>query len=314
MTKVLVTGAAGFIGSHACTALSERGVETVGIDNFDPYYDRAIKDDNAGIVRASGARFIEADIREAEELASLVDVVRPDVILHLAAKAGVRNSERYPTEYVRTNLNGTQSVLEAARRNEVERIVMASSSSVYGSTTEIPFSEDNPADLPLQPYAASKRAAEILAGTYHSLYGVQTTVCRLFTVYGPRGRPDMMPYMLADSCKYGTEVPLFAGALARDWTYVDDIVDGLIGAVETPLGYEVVNLGRGEPVPLSEFIAEMESVSGRPATLADRDRPRTELLVTYADTSKARELIGFEPKVSVPIGVERLWEWFDRSR
>ena len=314
MTRVLVTGAAGFIGSHTCETLTARGHETFGIDNFDPYYDQRLKRTNVELIEAAGARFREADIRDAESLASLMDIVKPEVIIHLAAKAGVRNSEKYPAEYVRTNLNGSQSVFDAALRNDVERVVMASTSSVYGATTSVPFTEDQPADSPLQPYAASKRAAEILASTYHSLYGLQTTVTRLFTVYGPRGRPDMMPLLLANSCRFGTEVPLFEGALARDWTYVGDIVDGLIGAAEHPLGFEILNLGRGEPVSLAEFIGEMERISGTRANLARRDRPRTELLVTYADSSRARDLIGFDPRVSVPEGVRRLWEWFESAQ
>lgn len=310
--RALVTGAAGFIGSHTCEALLERNHEVVGIDNFDPYYDTAAKRRNVEEIQRAGVQFREADIRDADELASLFDVVKPEVVIHLAGKAGVRNSERFPAEYVRTNLNGSQAVFDAALRNDVGRIVMASTSSVYGSTS-IPFHEDDPANSPLQPYAASKRAAEILASTYHSLYGLQTTVTRFFTVYGPRGRPDMMPFLLARSCKHGMEVPLFEGPLARDWTHVSDIVAGVVAAAETPLGYEILNLGRGAPVALAEFIEEMEKVSGRSANLVARARPATELLSTFADSSRARQLIGFDPQISVPQGVADFWEWYDRS-
>jgi UDP-glucuronate 4-epimerase len=303
MQRVLITGAAGFIGSHACEAFAAAGYDTIGLDNFDPYYDRATKQTNVRVLEAAGAHFREADVRDDEALASLFDVVKPDVVVHLAAKAGVRNSEKFPAEYVRTNVNGTQSVLDAARRTDVGRLVMASTSSVYGSASAIPFVEDDPA-------AASKRAAEILAGTYCSLYGLQVTVTRLFTVYGPRGRPDMMPYMLAKSCRDGTPVPLFEGPLARDWTYVGDIVAGLIQAAENPLGFEILNLGRGEPVPLSDFIDEMTRASGSAPALEQRERPGTELLTTFADSSKARERIGFAPAVSVPEGVARFWDWF----
>jgi UDP-glucuronate 4-epimerase len=310
MQRVLITGAAGFIGSHACEAFAQAGYDTVGIDNFDPYYDRRIKQTNVAAIEAAGAQFREADIRDAEGTASLFDVTKPDVIVHLAAKAGVRNSEKFPAEYVQTNVNGTQSVLDAARRNDVERVVMASTSSVYGSASSIPFAEDDPAAAPLQPYAASKRAAEILAGTYCSLYGLQVTVTRLFTVYGPRGRPDMMPYMLARSCRDGSPVPLFEGPLERDWTYVGDIVDGLVQAAENPLGFEILNLGRGEPVALAEFIDEMAAAAGTAPVLEPRARPATELLTTFADSSKARERIGFDPTVSVHEGVARFWDWF----
>ena len=308
--RALVTGAAGFIGSHLCEMLTSNDVETFGIDNFDTYYDRAKKMKNAQVVLEAHASFSELDILDRDALNSYVDVTRPDVIVHLAGKAGVRNSIKFPRQYVETNLLGSQNVFDAALLSDVGRIVMASTSSVYGDCSIIPFPEDFPAVNPLQPYAASKRAAEMLAGTYHHLYGLQTTVTRFFTVYGPRGRPDMMPHMLADSVYNGTPVSLFEGDLARDWTYVLDICDGLTRAVHQPLGFEIINLGRGKPEKLNAFIAEMEKVSGGKANLNLTKRPDSEMMLTYADTTKARELLGFEPRFDIEQGVKQTWDWF----
>lgn len=312
--RALVTGAAGFIGSHLCVMLAESDVETFGIDNFDTYYDRATKLKNVQIVRKAHAKFSELDIRDRDALNSFVDVTRPDVIVHLAAKAGVRNSIKFPRQYIETNLLGSQNVFDAALLSDVDRIVMASTSSVYGDCPIIPFPEDFPAVKPLQPYAASKRAAEMLAGTYHHLYGLQTTITRFFTVYGPRGRPDMMPHMLADSIHAGTPVRLFEGDLARDWTYVLDICDGLMRAAHKPLGFEIINLGRGKPEKLNAFIAEMEKVSGGKANLNLTKRPDSEMMLTYADTTRARELLGFEPRFDIEEGVKAMWEWYVREQ
>ena len=309
--RVLVTGAAGFIGSHTAIGLAINGYKVTGVDNFDPYYNREDKKWNVGRVRSAGVDFRQADIRHYEDTASLFDVTRPEVVVHLAAKAGVRNSVRFPRQYFETNLLGTQNVLDACRSVGVKRVVMASTSSVYGHTSVIPFVESDACGAPLHPYAASKRSAELLASTYAHQYGLQVTVCRLFTVYGPNGRPDMMPRLLLESLSSGVEIPLFQGALARDWTYIDDVVSGLLSAVERPLGFEIVNLGRGNSVLLSEFIDSLERVSGRRANLVARERPSSEMLSTHGCVKCAAELLGFSPSIDIEEGAQRTWKWWE---
>lgn len=312
--RVLVTGAAGFIGSHVAERLAVDGHTVLGIDNFDPFYDRRLKEANVDVVTARGVELFDVDVRERDDVIQLVGTFEPDVVVHLAAKAGVRNSIANPADYVFNNLNGTQHVLDGLRAAGSGRLVLASTSSVYGDDAPTPFREDFPAVRPLQPYAASKRAAEMLAGTYHHLYGIETTVVRFFTVYGPRGRPDMMPFLLADSIETGREVPLFDGPFERDWTFIDDIVDGVVRAVEVPLGFEILNLGRGAPVALSDFIDTLQRIAGRSANLRRTPAPPSEMIVTFADTSKSNRLLGFEPQWSVEDGARRMWEWFREAQ
>lgn len=310
VNKVMVTGAAGFIGSHLCEHLALAGKQVIGIDNFDPYYSRIDKEHNVNLIRRVGADFRESDIREYGDIASLVDVTRPEVIVHLAAKAGVRNSVKFPRQYFETNVLGTQNILDSCRALGVERLVMASTSSVYGHTKTIPFVEEDPCDSPLHPYAASKRSAELLAGTYARLYGLQTTVLRFFTVYGERGRPDMMPRLLLNSISSGTPIPLYEGDLARDWTFVSDIVNGIAAAVDRPMGHAILNLGGGQPVSLADFIAHLEKASGLSANLVSSPRPESEMLSTYASTERLKASLGVLPSVTVPDGTARLWEWW----
>lgn len=309
---VVVTGAAGFIGSHLACRLAREGRRVVGIDNFDPYYPRVEKEINAERVREAGGELREVDILDRGSLDATVGDVAPEVIVHLAGKAGVRDSVRLPLAYVETNVNGTQNVLEACRRFDVERMILASTSSVYGHAKRTPFVESDPCDAPLHPYAASKRSAELLTSTYAHLYGLQATVFRFFTVYGPHGRPDMMPRLLLDNVTTGAPVSVFEGDLARDWTHVDDVAAGLALAVDTPVGFEIINLGRGAPLRLADFIATLESVSGRPTRLTSAPRPASEMLTTHAATDKLRRLFGFTPSVSVGAGVESLWEWWEQ--
>ncbi len=310
VNKVMVTGAAGFIGSHLCERLAMVGKEVIGVDNFDPYYSRLDKEHNVACLRRAGSDFRESDIRNYGDIASLIDVTRPDVIVHLAAKAGVRNSVRFPRQYFETNLLGTQNVLDSSRSLGVERLVIASTSSVYGHTEQIPFVETDPCVAPLHPYAASKRSIELLASTYSSLYDLQVTILRFFTVYGERGRPDMMPRLLLDSITRGTPVSLFDGPLERDWTHIDDITAGIEASVDRPLGFDILNIGRGRPERLSSFISELEAVSGRSANLVPTPRPDSEMLSTYASTDRLVERLGVTPQVTIEEGVRRLWEWW----
>ena len=310
--KVLVTGAAGFIGSHLAEKLAQRRDEVVGLDNFNDYYNPAKKRANeTRLNEFENFKMIEADIRDRARMIALCEDEQFDAVAHLAAMAGVRPAVESPDFYVEVDYNGTQNLMDAARFTNVENFVFASTSSVYGNTKQIPFVENDPCDRPLQPYAAAKRAAEILGYTYHYLYGLSFTAIRFFTVYGPNGRPDMMVYLVADSITKGIEIPIYNGGdMFRDWTFVEDITDGAVAALDRPLGYEVINLGRGEPTKLRDFVNMIEKLAGRKANLVDKPKPAADVVNTYASISKAVKLLGYNPKVSVQEGVKAFWEWY----
>lgn len=312
MTKVLVTGAAGFIGSHLAEKLARRGDDVIGLDNFNDYYDPARKRANvARLATFPNFRMVEADICCRSAMLDLFAKEEFAVVAHLAALAGVRNAIQQPERYVEVDLNGTQHVMDGARQHGVRNFVFASTSSVYGDTKQIPFVESDPCDRPLQPYAAAKRAAEMLGYTYHHLFGLNFTVVRFFTVYGPQGRPDMMAYLVAESITKGKPIPLYEGGrMWRDWTYVDDITDGIVLALDKPLGYEVLNLGRGEPVLLKEFVTLLEDLAGAKGNFVEQAKSVADVIYTYADTTKAQHLLGYHPTVSVEQGVTAFWQWY----
>lgn len=313
--KVLVTGAAGFVGSHLAERLATRGDTVVGVDNYNDYYDPERKRRNAEAVsRHRNVTLLEADIRDRARMFGLFEEHRFGAVAHIAAMAGVRNSVANPALYIDVNLVATQHLMDAARTFGAENFVFASTSSIYGDTPNIPFRETDPCVEPPQPYAAAKRAAELLGYSYHKLYGLNFTATRFFTVYGPRGRPDMMPGLLAESLFYGHTIPLYEGDMRRDWTFVDDIVSGVVLALDKPLGYEVLNIGRGEPQPLAAFIRVMEEVSGKRANLEPQPKLAADVYVTYADITKARKLLGFEPTVSIHKGIERFWRWYEAEQ
>lgn len=326
---VLVTGAAGFIGSHAAQTLASRGDRVIGLDNLNDYYDPARKRANLEEVRkaltttnqAENFNFVEGDIRDQKLVAELFASNTFDAIVHLAAMAGVRVSIDNPHLYYDVNVTGTLNLLDAAvgrtAGNESSKkkpnFVFASTSSAYGNTKQVPFVEQDSADRPLAPYAASKRGSELLGYSYHYLHGLAFTALRFFTVYGPRGRPDMMAYKVLDNIFTGREVPLYnSGQMHRDWTYVTDIVQGVVGAVDRPLGYEIINLGRGEPVLLAEFVKIIEQLAGKPANLVPTPMMDADMAYTYADITKAQDLLGYEPKLSVSEGVGQLWNWYQQ--
>jgi UDP-glucuronate 4-epimerase len=265
--------------------------------------------------------FVNGDIRDRQFIEQMFGEHTFDAVVHLAAMAGVRASMVDPVLYFEVNVAGTLNLLQAsvARGQSVRPspqpiFILASTSSVYGDTAQIPFVETDACDRPLAPYAASKRAAELVAYTYHHLYGLDVTVPRFFTVYGPRGRPDMMAYKVADNIFFGRSVPLFNnGQMYRDWTYVGDIVAGLVAATERRLGYEVINLGRGQPVLLRDFVDAIEAITGRTANLTAAPAPETDILSTHADTSKAARLLDYQPKVSVREGVGHFLDWYMRA-
>jgi UDP-glucuronate 4-epimerase len=310
--KVMVTGAAGFIGSNLAEKLARRGDEVVGLDNFNDYYNPAKKRANQErLSHFSNFKMIETDIRERPRILDIFERERFDAVAHLAALAGVRPAVKYPDLYVEVDYNGTQNLMDAARFNKVGNFVFASTSSVYGSTERIPFVETDSCDRPLQPYAAAKRAAEILGYTYHYLYDLNFTALRFFTVYGPANRPDMMPYLVADSIMKGKEIPLYEGGqMYRDWTYVDDITDGVMAAIDRSLGYEVINLGRGSPTLLKDFVQMIEDLAGKNANVVVKPKPAADVITTFADISKAAELLDYDPKIPVIKGVAAFWQWY----
>lgn len=310
--KIVVTGAAGFIGSHLAEKLCRQDHEVVGLDNFNDYYDpRRKRANEARLNQYRNFKMVEGDIRDREMLFELFRRERFDAVAHLAALAGVRNAVKYPDLYIEVDLNGTQHLMDAARATEVGNFVFASTSSVYGRTEQIPFVETDPCARPLQPYAAAKRASEILGHTYHYLYGLNFTAVRFFNAYGPQCRPDLMAFLLAESITTGREIPLYNnGEMYRDWTYIDDTTDSVVAALERPLGYEIINLGRGEPVYLKDFITIMEKLAGKKANLKPQPMMAADMPRTYADTTKARELLGHNPKVSIEEGIARFWEWY----
>lgn len=311
--KVLVTGAAGFVGMNLAEKLARRGDDVVGIDNFNSVvYPEKLKRLRAEKLKAyANFKMVEADIRDRDAVMALFEAEQFDAVAHLAALAGVRNAVKYPALYVDVDYNGTQSLMDAALATKVGNFVFASTSSVYGNTTHIPFVETDHCDRPLQPYAAAKRAAEMLGYTYHYLFGLNFTVIRFFTVYGPYGRPDMMAYLLADSVTTGRQIPLYEnGQMYRDWTYVDDTTDGVVLALDKPLGYEIINLGRGEPVLLKRFVEMIETLAGRKANLIPKPKPAADFIRNEADISKARRLLGYDPQVSVEAGVKAFWDWY----
>ena len=308
----LITGGAGFIGSHVAQALLKRGERVVVIDNFNDYYDPAIKRENARrLSEDANFNLIEGDIRDA----SLVERIFADEgitrVAHLAAMAGVRASVRQARLYLDVNLGGTLNLLEASKAVPIEQFVLASTSSVYGKTETLPFVETDLADRPLAAYPASKRSAEMLAHTYHNLVDMPVTALRFFNVYGPAGRPDMMPWKLMAATRTGEEMRLFnGGEIHRDWTYIADTVDGVLAALDTPLGYEVINLGCGAPISLNEFVAIIEEFAGRTINTVAVPTPLSDPPITFCDNSKARRLLGFAPKVDIREGLWRSWEWF----
>jgi len=310
--RVLVTGAAGFIGSHLAEALLRQGNRVAGLDNFNDYYAPARKRANAAVLATyDGFAMHEVDLRDEAGVAAVFEAGHFDAVAHLAAMAGVRYSIPRAPLYTDVNIRGTVNVLEAARQSRVPHVVFASTSSVYGATEKLPFREDDPLGQPLASYPASKIAGELMGYTYHNLFDLSFTAVRFFSVYGERGRPDMMPYIITDSIVNQTVFKLFdAGEMFRDWTYVGDIVKGVVAALERPLGYERINLGRGQPVRMADFVELVEGLVGKKAVMETPPAPASEPKTTYADVSKARELLGYDPQVTVEEGMARFWAWY----
>ena len=311
-TTTLVTGGAGFIGSHLVDALLSRGERVICLDSFSDYYSPARKRANvAPYLALPNFTLIEGDIRDRELVMHVFEAYQPQRVAHRAALAGVRASIEQAALYVDVNIQGTIHVLDAARTHRVENFVQASTSSVYGVTDQIPFREEQPCERPLAPYPATKKACEVMGHAYHNMFGLNFTALRFFTVYGPRTRPDMMAYKVMDHIMRDQQIVMFnAGEMHRDWTYVDDIIRGVVAALDQPLGYEVINLGRGEPVRLGDFVTIIEELVGRPARVTRPPAPPSEPPITYANVDKAHRLLGYTPQTSIRDGLQHTWAWF----
>ncbi|HOB73958.1 MAG TPA: GDP-mannose 4,6-dehydratase [Phycisphaerae bacterium] len=310
MAHAVVTGAAGFVGSHVCERLLEAGWRVSGVDIFDEFYDPAVKRSNvAGCVRHPRFSLIEADIRDEAAMSRAVGA-GVDVIVHLAARAGVRPSIENPLLYQDVNVRGTCILLEAARRFKIPKFVFASSSSVYGNNPKVPFSESDNVDYPISPYAATKKAGELICYAYHHLFGLDVTCLRFFTVYGPRQRPDLAIHKFARLIEHGEPIPVFGdGSMMRDHTYIDDIVAGVMAAVERCKGYRIYNLGNSNPVSLSELIAAIEAALGKAAQIKRLPMQPGDVERTFADISRARAELGFEPRTDLRTGLAEFVKW-----
>ena len=308
---VFVTGAAGFVGSRLSRKLIDRGDRVIGFDNLNDYYPiehkrRHLRD----LLPDKGFSLVEGDLRDAGLLKDLFGQHRPDAVAHLAAMAAVRYSVEHPLIYGEVNVQGSMNLMDAARQGGNPPMVLASTGSVYGSDTPVPFAVDAPAVCPLAPYPASKRAMELMAHCYHHLWKAPITVVRFFNVYGPHGRPDMMPWQWSQSIVQGKPLSLYgAGKLKRDWTYIDDIVAGFMAALDARLDWRILNLGCGNPVENIRFIQVLENILGKKAILEDTPTPASEPIVTYADISLTKEVLGWTPKVQVEEGLARFVQW-----
>ncbi|HZV36422.1 MAG TPA: SDR family NAD(P)-dependent oxidoreductase [Verrucomicrobiae bacterium] len=312
----LVTGGAGFIGSHVCERLLQAGHSVWALDDLNSFYSPAIKEQNLAEIKALGKpfTFIKADLCDAPAINKLFAEVRFDQIIHLAARAGVRPSLEDPVLYQEANVGGTVQLLEAARRQGVKKILMASSSSVYGINQKVPFAESDPVFSAISPYAATKLACESLGHVYHHVYGMDIVMLRFFTVYGPRQRPDLAIHKFASLIAAGKPIPVFGdGSAARDYTYITDIVDGLMACTEREFGYEIFNLGESQTVTLNRLIELLEKSLGRKAIIQSQPAQPGDVPLTYADIGKSRKKLGYAPKVKIEQGIPLFVEWFQRG-
>lgn len=313
MRKIVVTGGAGFIGNHLALELIRCGDWPIIIDNFNDYYDPALKE--ARIKRLPNDKYslFRCDICDYKVMEGIFDHLKPDIVCHLAAQAGVRYSITNPMVYEHSNMLGTLNILELCRHKKIKRLVFASSSSVYGKNRELPFSENQSVDNPISLYAATKKANELYAHTYHHLYNIEMAGLRFFTVYGPWGRPDMAAYLFADAIKKGRPIDVYNyGKMRRDFTYIDDIVSGIMAAFtkEIPQGYQIFNLGNNKSVELLYFIELIESFMNKKSEKNLMPIQPGDVPETYADIEKARSILGFSPVTSIEKGLESFIKWF----
>lgn len=312
--KAVVTGAAGFIGSHLSERLLRDGLTVVGVDNFDGFYDPRIKRRNvAGCLAHPNFRLFEADIRDRAAMEKAV-TDDTDVVVHLAARAGVRPSIAEPMLYADVNINGTLVLLELARQRDIGRFIFASSSSVYGNNSKVPFCEEDNVDFPISPYAATKKAGELICHTYHHLYGIAINCLRFFTVYGPRQRPDLAIHKFARLIEEGKPVPIYGdGTMMRDFTYIDDIINGVVAAMDRCSDYEIYNLGESQPISVNDLITELEHALGKKAVRQYLPLQPGDVDRTYADVAKAETCLGYKPSTDLRTGLAHFVAWLRQS-
>ena len=309
--RIFITGIAGFIGFHVARALNARGDFVIGCDNFNPYYDPKLKRMRAALLKEHGIQVIEADISNQAVLEKAVIDHQITHFLHLAAQAGVRYSMKHPQSYVDSNLNGFVQVIEVIRRHPQIPFVYASSSSVYGLNKKTPFAESDPTDSPSNLYGATKKTNELIAQSYHNLYGLSVTGLRYFTVYGPWGRPDMAYFSFAEAITQGKEIQIYnQGQMKRDFTYIDDIVEGTIGAIDLGAPNEIFNLGHHQPEEILRVVSLLEELIGKTAITKLLPDQAGEIPITYADITKAQEKLKFTPKVSLDTGLKKFFSWY----
>lgn len=316
MAKYLVTGAAGFIARKVIENLTEQGHQIVGVDNLNDSYDPRLKEWRLQYLKkVPGFTFIKDDLCRKEFFDSLTSEHKDiQAVIHLAARAGVRQATEMPDVYLQTNAGGTLNVLEWCRKSGVNKLVLASTSSIYGANPPLPTPEDADSSHPLQIYAASKKAAEVMAYTYHHLYGLDTTVVRFFTVYGPAGRPDMVMFRFCKWIAEGNEVVITGdGSQMRGFTYLDDIADGVCKAIQ-PVGYEIINLGGHETITINDLLHKIEDRVGRKAIVKYIPRHPADVNANWAEVSKARRMLGWEPRVSLDEGITHLVDWYQENR
>lgn len=313
--NILVTGGAGFIGSHLAEKLLTNKHQVVVIDNFDPFYDRAIKEKNLEQARGYNTfKLHTADIRDHEALEQIFKETPFELIIHIAAKAGVRPSIADPVGYYQTNVKGTVNLLEQCKKHDIKKFIFASTSSIYGNNKKVPFSENDPVDFPISPYAATKKAAELIFHTYHHLYEMDIFCLRFFTVYGPRQRPDLAIHKFFKLISQDKPIPLFGdGSTSRDYTYIEDILDGILKSIERLSGYDIINLGESQTISLLSLVELIEQIIGKKAKKEFLPMQPGDVNQTYADISKAKKLLDYNPKTNIEQGLVQFYDWFRQT-
>jgi UDP-glucuronate 4-epimerase len=314
--RILITGGAGFIAFHLAAKLQDAGVDIGLLDNFNDFYNPVLKRHNVRDLQSRGsAKLYEVDILDPEGLRRAYEEMRPHAVVHLAAWAGVRPSLGNPGIYSSVNVTGTVNVLELAREFQVGSFIFGSSSSVYGGSERVPFSEDDPVDRPVSPYGATKRAGELLCHTYAHNYSMHITCLRFFTVYGPRQRPEMAIHKFARLIQEGKEIPVYGdGGSRRDYTYVDDIISGIVAALRVNPRFEVINLGESHTTTLLELISQLESAIGRKAVVHFLPDQPGDMRITHADIGRAKRILGYQPTTPIEVGMRRFIDWFLKKR
>ncbi|MEA2016430.1 MAG: GDP-mannose 4,6-dehydratase [Actinomycetota bacterium] len=314
--NILVTGGAGFIGSHLCEKLINLGFNVICVDNFNKFYSTAIKEDNISKIAANSKfKLFRADICDLNQIDDVFSRNKVELVIHLAARAGVRPSIKDPLLYEKVNVAGTINLLECCKKHDILKLIFASSSSVYGGNMKIPFSENDNVDRPISPYAATKRAGELICHTYYSLYGISAFCFRFFTVYGPRQRPEMAIHKFTRQILGGKQVKLFGnGSSSRDYTYIDDVISGIVNSLDIVKGFEIINLGNSNSVKLINLVSLIEDITGRKANIKFIENQPGDVFLTYADIRKAGKMLKYSPETNIKEGLIKFIEWYKEKK